>query len=241
MARAKGYPTPDNPAVLTMTTRCVTIPDIPEFIALIGGLLFEATRPSFWDELGDMTRDEAAIIMQDALALYDAEEECDLDRTPLGSTVWLPSPTIPAKWHKCDGATLLKSAYPDLYDALPDFQFVQVGTGLDIIILPDLTDRFLYGANSDSEIADVAGTTTHQLTVAELPAHAHSIQPHTHPVPRHASGSGTQMIASVSGSVTTNATSGASALNTTDSKGDNGSHNNMPPYMRGYWIMKVLP
>jgi len=241
--RAEGYPTPDTPGSLTYTTRCVTIPDIPEFIALVGGLLFEATRPSFWQEFGDMTQQEAADIMADALALYDAESECEMDRTPLGAVVWYPSPTIPDKWHKCDGSELLKSAYEDLYDLLPDFQAVQGGTGLDIIILPDLSDSFLYGANSNGEIADTGGEVNHQLTLAEMPTHAHSIDPHTHDFGRSNAegGSITRVARTTVSSANAAVTTDGGTLTTTQAKGSNGSHNNMPPYMRGYWLMKVLP
>jgi len=243
MVRGRGYPTPDTPSPIVFTTRCVPIPDIPEFIALIGGLLFEATRSSFWDELGTMSPQEAASLMAQTLALYDAEGECELDRTPVGAVVWYPSPTIPDKWHKCDGTELLKSTYEELYDLLPDFQAIQSGTGLDIIILPDLSDSFLYGANTNSEIADVGGEVNHQLTIAEIPAHAHSIDPHTHNLQRSTNGGGAsiRLSAVTTSSAGANVTTDGGTLTTTLSKGDNGAHNNMPPYMRGYWLMKVSP
>lgn len=72
----RGYPTPDNPAQVTMTTRCVFIPDIPEFVALVGGLLFGATKDYFWRKQGSMTTEEAAELMAQALGLYDAEGTC---------------------------------------------------------------------------------------------------------------------------------------------------------------------
>jgi len=72
------YPTPDMPEEITFTTRCVPIPDIPEFIALIGGLLFQATREHFWYEFGTMTIEQATTAMQDALGLYNAIEECGM-------------------------------------------------------------------------------------------------------------------------------------------------------------------
>jgi len=70
------YPTPDMPEEITFTTRCVPIPDIPEFIALIGGLLFQSTKEHFWDEVGTMTVDQATTAMQDALGMYNAIEGC---------------------------------------------------------------------------------------------------------------------------------------------------------------------
>jgi len=72
------YPTPDMPEEITFTTRCVTIPNIPEFIALVGGLLFQPTQAHFWYEFGSMDVETATTAMQDALAFYDAEDECPL-------------------------------------------------------------------------------------------------------------------------------------------------------------------
>jgi len=71
------YPTPDMPeGEVGFTTRCVVIPDMPEFIALIGGLLYPATKPYFWTEIGTMTVEQATVLMQDALGQYDAENTC---------------------------------------------------------------------------------------------------------------------------------------------------------------------
>lgn len=72
---AKGYPTPDEFS-LTYTCRSVFIPDNPTFIALIGGQLFEATKPHFWMQDGTMSPEVAANYVAQALALYDAESEC---------------------------------------------------------------------------------------------------------------------------------------------------------------------
>ena len=72
------YPTPDMPEEITFTTRCVPIPNIPEFIALIPGLMFQPTQEHFWIETGSMTIEQAAVAMQDALGMYNAIEECSM-------------------------------------------------------------------------------------------------------------------------------------------------------------------
>lgn len=237
---ARGYPTPDTFA-LTYTCRRVFVPNNPQFIALIGGLLYEATRRGFWVQQGSMTTEQAAQLMRDALALYDAEQECDeVAVVPIGLIAWYPSPQVPSKWLRCEGQTLLQSDYPELYAALPDFQFVQVGTGLDIIILPDLAARFLYGADIDTDIGVVGGEVNHQLTIAEMPQHAHTTPNHINTIPI---GDNTGTASRVARGGTTNATNintNSSGGGSTDAKGDNGSHNNMPPYIRGYWIIHAL-
>lgn len=173
------------------------------------------------DSLVDDFRNQFQMFLDD---LYTAE---NMDFTPVASVVWLPSPTIPAKWLKCDGQNVYRSDYPELYDALPDYQFVEVPSGLDIIILPDLSDRFLYGANADGEINDVGGATTHTLTTAEMPAH-------THGVPVGTASGASLLRAAPSNNVGLNTFASAS-------QGGGGSHNNMPPYIRGYFIIKALP
>src|SRR4026209_2318999 len=72
------YLTPDMPEEITFTTRCVPIPNIPEFIALIPGLMFQATQLHFWVQAGTMTIEQATTAMQDACGMYNAIEECGL-------------------------------------------------------------------------------------------------------------------------------------------------------------------
>jgi len=70
-----GYPTP-NEFELSYTCRRVYIPNEPEFIALIPGLLIQATREYFWTQVGSMTPETAAQYMRLAIGKYVADEEC---------------------------------------------------------------------------------------------------------------------------------------------------------------------
>lgn len=173
------------------------------------------------DSLVDDFRNQFQAFLDD---LYTAE---NMDFTPVGSVVWFPGWTIPDKWLKCDGQTVYESDYPELYDALPDFRFTEVPSGLHIVILPDLRTRFLYGANTNGDVADTGGETDHTLTIAEIPAHVHGAPMGT--------GAGASLLRA--------APSNNVGLNTaaTTSQGGGGAHNNMPPYMRGYFIIKALP
>lgn len=70
-----GYPTPDN---FDYETTCVKVyvPNDPVFVALIGGLLYEATKDYFWVETGTMTPQTAAFYMARAIAEMNLDETC---------------------------------------------------------------------------------------------------------------------------------------------------------------------
>jgi len=170
--------------------------------------------------------------------LSDLYTEDNLDGTPVGAIIHSFRDTTPFKWLWCDGATYTKVDYPDLWDAMPD----DFKTATDFT-LPDLRNQFLYGINTGSEIGDVGGEVNHQLTLAELPAHAHTILPHTHAFSWSTalSGANTRVqrttVASTSALVNTD----GGTLTTTELKGGLGSHNNMPPYTKARIIIKALP
>lgn len=224
-----GYPTPDTPGVAAYTTRCITIPDIPEFVALIPGLLFEATRPGFWRELGTMTPQEAADLMAIALGLYDAEAECEgtvLDSAPVGSIVMYPSTTMPdTKWLLCDGSSILQASYPALY-ALCGVRFGAAAA--NYFKLPDMRANMTYGASVDGDVGATGGAATHTLSTAEIPTH-------THPTYRSTA------VGSVANYAVRAASTFAVADGVTKGTGGGGAHNNLPPYLRLTHMIKALP
>ena len=75
----------------------------------------------------------------------------------------------------CDGRELARDQYSDLYSVLggaasPWGQ----GNGADTFNLPDMRSKMLYGAGGAHSVAAVGGEEAHALTVAEMPAHAHT-------------------------------------------------------------------
>lgn len=154
--------------------------------------------------------------------LYTAEI---MDNTPVGTIVfWMGAiANRPEKWLACNGATLLIADYPDLAGAL-DGQYRISGTEIQ---LPDLRNRFLYGGDNNDDIGDVGGEASVALTVNQLP-------PHTHNVP---SGN----VAGNSTSFVTRSTGASPNNNATSSVGAGEAHNNLPPFIRGWWIIKALP
>lgn len=131
--------------------------------------------------------------------------------------------TIPPGCLLCDGATYAKVDYPDLYAALAAPFIVDANS----FVVPDLRERFIYGALSNSNIGDQGGEATHTLTVGEMPTHSHTI-------PLTAT-----TLALEPGEVTVTTPIPILTQNTGDT-GGGGSHNNIPPFLAlAYYIVAV--
>jgi len=205
---------------------------------LLLSVLNDMQRRYMWrDGSDDANWDE--IEAQVAETLYEVMNVTMPDFTPVGAVLWYLGVTasIPDKWLRCEGQTLDDADYPELADVLDTPFHVHPD-----IILPDLREKFLYGGGFNSDLGDTGGAATHTLTTAELPAHHHITAAHSHTIgTRPAAGSNTGSVSL--GSLAANgtiSTSTQAAADTSDT-GGGGAHNNMPPYMRGFWIIKVLP
>jgi len=159
--------------------------------------------------------------------LYSAEI---MDNSPVGMVAWFPAlaSKLPAKWLVCDGDSYLRDDYPDLFYILRD-TFPFDATTFDV---PNLTGQFLYGAGNDPQIGDTGGDEVHTLTLSEIPAHSHVQRVHN-----NQPGGGSIHLERVS----KNSLAVVNAGTTTADAGGGDSHNNMPPYIRGYWCIKALP
>ena len=149
--------------------------------------------------------------------------------------------SVPAGWHVCDGSSPTNSVNA-------------------VIPVPDLRDKFVYGAGGSQALGATGGSTTinssggtaagttggHALTTAEMPAHTHNALAFRH----GASGGGGTTVADNDGSVP-----GSFSLPIpTDSTGGGGAHthsipslavtgvtatNVLPPYEALYFIMYI--
>lgn len=177
------------------------------------------------------TRRELQTLRDQLTTLQNALSAVNAAAVPSGAISAFAGATAPSGWVLCDGSSLLRSVYPNLFTA--------IGTtwgSVDALhfTVPDLRGRTTIGAGTGSglttrTLATTGGEETHQLTTAELASHTHGL---------------TQLVSNIAGTV-----SGGGAINaqtnrtaitqTTDSAGSNTPHNNMQPFAVTNWIIKT--
>lgn len=119
--------------------------------------------------------------------------------TPVGAIVAWPSPTDPNTeyWKECNGQSLTKEGYPELYALLGSLYGSETPTTFP---LPDLRSKFIRGSSS---VATTGGSDSLTLATGNLPSHNHYIGDHVHGI-----GSHTHSI-SVSNNTVTTSTAGS--------------------------------
>lgn len=168
-----GYLTPNSLPADTIC-RVLFIPNNQEFIANVTGAIEELTFPDNWTPFGALTPDQSASAL---VPMFDKfcfnQGVCRV----IGEIIEFAGISSPdPKWLDCDGSSLLRSDYPDL--------FTIIGTTYGSVdsthfSLPDFRGRTRVGAGtgaglSPRVVGDNFGQETHQLTTSELASHSHS-------------------------------------------------------------------
>lgn len=168
-----AYLTPDT---LPTINRCGVLiyPDSDEFAANVRGALEELTFSYNFVQQGALTPDQTAAAY---VPMFDAfcfgEGTCRV----IGEIICYAGPTSPdPKWLLCDGSSLLRVDYPDLFSVIGTVYGAADGAHFT---LPDLRGRVPLGVGagpglSSRAIGDSFGEETHILTISELAAHVHS-------------------------------------------------------------------
>lgn len=161
-----GYLTPNT---IPTDTICysVRVPNNRLNIAAFMGAVSELTKSYNWELFGEQTPQD----MADAYApIYQAMAVNPGRGCMIGSVVALATQALPSGVLLCNGASHLRTDYPDLY-AIINSAYI---TDADNFVVPDLRDTFIYGASAMSEIDDSGGSSSVSLSSANMPAHTHT-------------------------------------------------------------------
>jgi microcystin-dependent protein len=156
---------------------------------------------------------------------------------PYGTIIQSAAVNIPDGWLNCNGASILKETYMNLFGAI-GYTYGGSGTNFNV---PDIRGRVAVGSGTGSGLAirtlgDIGGEESHTLTTDEIPSHTHTNNTST-----------TQGLITVTGSNTMNASvNGGSepdlyatpALLTINNTGGSQSHNNMQPFIVLNYLIK---
>jgi len=153
--------------------RALFIPNNREFLANVRGALQELTFPyNFVSEGGIAPEDMAAAYEPMFNAFCFNEGVCRV----IGEIICYAGTTSPdPNWLPCDGSSLLRVDYPDLFDVIGTVYGAADGTHFSV---PDLRGRVSVGSGtgpglSARAVGDNFGEEEHILTVGELAAHVH--------------------------------------------------------------------
>lgn len=170
------------------------------------------------------------------------------------------SSAVPTGFLACDGASYLRTDYPDLFTAIGTTWGSADGTHFNV---PDLRGKSILGSGTGAgltvrSVGQTGGEETHVLITAELPSHSHGV---TDPGHIHIDSGHTHSAPTVSGTagaagspIGSNAFVNSSAGNTgsgtaniqphttgitTNNAGSDTAHNNMQPWACVGFIIKT--
>lgn len=90
------------------------------------------------------------------------------DTDQVGTVKSFYGKVIPTNWMLADGRTLQRTSYPELADTMG------IPTAQATFNLPDLRNKFIYGATDPTNQGGTSGEASHTLLNSEMPVHAHA-------------------------------------------------------------------
>jgi microcystin-dependent protein len=124
---------------------------------------------------------------------------------PIGTVVPYLFPTPPVGFLSCDGSTLSRNDYADLFALANSAGLIGTmfgaGDGSTTFTLPDMQGRTIVGVGTHSDVSAL-GASDNLAASSRTPKHTHTVPAHDHTVPAHYHGRGTLGV-SVSGTVGT--------------------------------------
>jgi len=216
------YLTP-NSAPETTVCRTLVIPDDTFWLSIVNGALSELIYAHRFEQFGTATPDETAARFAQ---MYDefVVSECAVPPNPfiVGEVRLFAFSAVPDEWLRCEGQSLLRADYADLFAAIGTGYGSVDGTHFN---LPDMRGKFVAGYWSNSPVSGAyiigatGGEEFHALTEAENAPHTHTgvVSPNN-PLANRAL-------------VSTGGIQTVRPAGTSDSSGSGTAHENRPPFV----------
>jgi len=232
--------TPEPPAA-DFICRRLLIPNGEDWLAIVTGALNELIYSYNFELYGSVTPDDAAAAFATMFDhfCFDDDPGCRL----IGEIVCFAGPSNPsANFLPADGASLLRSDYPDLFAVIGTTYGAADGTHFNV---PDLRGRVPLGEGtgpglSTYALGDSGGEETHVLTTGELAAHTHTDVGHTH---TESAASPTAILvgagAPVPSALPAVSITGSGSASLTNTGSDD-PHNNLQPYLALQYFIVAL-
>jgi microcystin-dependent protein len=161
--------------------RPLFIPNGIDWLAIVTGALNPLIYPSSFEQYGTETPEATAAAFQTMFDHFCFNDEAGCRM--IGEIVTFAGPTSPSpNWLACDGASVLRTDYPDLFTVIGVTYGAVDSTHFS---LPNLIGRVGLGAGSTSglstySLGDAVGDETITLGIGSIPSHTHSDLGHSH-------------------------------------------------------------
>lgn len=162
-------------ALPTSTTcYCIAVPNGDWSQWVRGALLGLLNQLEWDDDPTTVTRDQAHEVFKE---MYLSMTQCFA--VPVGGIIeWASSADCPAGFLPCDGTSLNKNEYPELFGVIG---YTWGGSG-DNFNVPDKRGNVTAGVNASHALASEVGEETHTMTESELVPHTHSLKMNIQPI-----------------------------------------------------------
>lgn len=151
---------------------CIPVDDDYRIVAAVNDVLGYLTLPGVWNPSEEISDTDMQAMMAEMWLGYFGELEI-----MIGAVVPMVTDVLPSFMVWCEGQTLLRSNYPDLYGRMHSAFIIDA----DSFTVPDLRAKFIFGSDeTDGDgfpVGDEGGAVAVTLDVNEIPAHHHAYDP----------------------------------------------------------------
>jgi microcystin-dependent protein len=231
--------TPDLPPTEDIC-RVLVLPSDANWLAVLSGAIIELTNPANFEQFGSASPEDCATVFS---IMFDKFSNNEGVCRVIGEIItWAGSTSPDTKWLLCDGSSLVRADYSDLFTVIGTTYGAADGTHFN---LPDMRSRSPIGAGTGTGLStyglgSTGGEETHTLNTGETPIHSHSDTGHTHGEGSALPAVGAAIVGvPIPSAIPSPSVTGlgfASLSNT----GGGGSHNNLPPYIALNYLIVAL-